>query len=158
MAHLIQRWKYHRQRELTALLAQLWVSQLAQLPQVDAMIPVPLHWRRLLGRGFNQATLLSWQLQREHPALQGVPILCRGVSRSRYTQAQPGMGAGGRLRNLDHAFTAQRRYDNLRLAIVDDVMTTGATAEALAGTLLQAGAADVQLWCLARTPAPGWQT
>ena len=66
------------------------------------------------------------------------------------------MHAPQRARNLHGAFTVQRPCDNLRIAIVDDVLTTGATAASLAWSLRAAGAADVEVWCLARTPAPAF--
>jgi len=64
------------------------------------------------------------------------------------------MGAAARAVNLRAAFTVGNRYDNLRIAIIDDVMTTGATATAMAAALRDAGASHIELWCLARTPAP----
>ena len=65
------------------------------------------------------------------------------------------MNAAERARNLRGAFTARRPCDNLRIAIVDDVLTTGATAAAMATVLHAAGAGHIEVWCLARTPAPG---
>ena len=125
LAHLIQRWKFNGEERLTPLLAELWLQQAGSVTPVDMLVPVPLHWRRKWRRGYNQSELLCRQLRARHPALQ------RG------------------------AFTAQLPCANLRLAIVDDVLTTGATASALARALAAAGADTIEVWCLARTPAPG---
>lgn len=154
LAHLIGRWKFHGERQLTPLLASLWLQQAGEPGPVDVMVPVPLHWRRLWHRGFNQSELLCRQLRALAP--DGVPTRLdhRSVRRSRATAAQSGMGAAQRARNLRGAFTAHNRYDNLRIAIVDDVFTTGATAAAMAHTLRKAGARHIEVWCLARTPAP----
>lgn len=154
LAHLIQLWKYHREQRLTPLLATLWLQANENMGEVDVLIPVPLHWRRLLSRGFNQADLLCRQLRAMSPAIHRAQLDHRSVRRNRATRAQSGSSAVQRHRNLKGAFTATRRYDNLRVAIVDDVFTTGATAAELAATLRSAGADHIEVWCLARTPAP----
>jgi len=157
LAHLIHRWKYQGDRLLTVLLASLWLQQVADLEPVDVLIPVPLHWRRQWQRGYNQADLLARQLRRDDPRIHAAALDKPGVRRHRPTLAQSGIDARQRTRNLRGAFTVFRRYDNLRVAIVDDVLTTGATASSLAGALRDAGALGVEVWCLARTPAPGSQ-
>lgn len=155
LGHLIRRWKFHGERRLTPLLATLWLQQADQPGAIDLLVPVPLHWRRLWRRGFNQSELLCRQLCSLAPQRMPARMDHRGLRRSRPTPAQSGMGAAQRAANLRNAFTARKRYDNLRIAIVDDVFTTGATAAALALTLQGAGAGHVEVWCLARTPAPG---
>lgn len=152
LAHIIGRWKFSGERALTPLLADLWHSGLpTSLPLADALIPVPLHWHRQWRRGFNQAELLAWELQRIYPWLT---VNTRLLRRHRATGAQAGMDARQRSSNLHGAFTVKGGCDNLRVALIDDVMTTGATARELAMTLKQAGAARVEIWCLARTPPP----
>lgn len=155
LAHLIRRWKFHDERHLTPLLGALWLQAVRSPLPVDTLVPVPLHWRRLWQRGFNQSELLCRQLRSLSPqlALTGLDVSC--VRRARATPAQSGMGAAERAANLRGAFTVHKRYDNLRVAIVDDVFTTGATAAAMAVALRAAGASHVEVWCLARTPAPG---
>jgi ComF family protein len=155
LAYLIQRWKFHGERRLTPLLASLWLQQVGEPPAVDLLIPVPLHWRRLWQRGFNQSELLCRRLRSLPAARAPARLDHRSVRRNRLTRAQSGMGAAQRAANLRGAFTALTRYDNLRVAIVDDVFTTGATAAALAVTLRSAGAEHIEVWCLARTPSPG---
>lgn len=156
LAHLIQRWKFHTERRLTPLLATLWLTSLEKMPAVDVLIPVPLHWRRLWGRGFNQSELLCRKLRSISPPIGAAQLDHRSVRRPRATLAQSRIRAAQRSANLKGAFTAIGRYDNLRVAIVDDVFTTGATAAELAATLRSAGADHVEVWCLARTPGPGY--
>ena len=120
----------------------------------DLLLPVPIHWRRLLGRGFNQATLLAMALQDRDPNLQPLPLPSRVLCRTRAAPAQSTLTAHQRAHNLRGAFALRASVKGQRIAVIDDVMTTGATAEAIARLLKSAGAADVQLWCLARTPPP----
>lgn len=155
MSHIIHRWKYGGETRLTDLLATLWLQQPPAVAPVDLIIPVPLHWRRLCRRGFNQAELLCRSLRAKSPGIRCAGFDHRSVRRARATAAQSGMSARARAANIRGAFTACGRYANLRVAIVDDVLTTGATCHTLAGLLLQAGASHVETWCLARTPAPG---
>ncbi|MEP4145916.1 MAG: ComF family protein [Halioglobus sp.] len=152
LAHIIGRWKFNGERALTPLLADLWHCGLpSSLPPADVLIPVPLHWRRQWHRGFNQAELLARELERTYPWLTVNTGLLR---RRRATRAQAGMDARQRSGNLHGAFTVKGGCDNLRVALIDDVMTTGATANEVARALKRAGAARVEIWCLARTPPP----
>lgn len=155
IAHLIHRWKYRRDRGMTGLLASLWLQRALVQPTVDVLVPVPLHWRRLWWRGFNQSELLCRALLATGPDLERCTLAPRLAKRRRATASQSGMNARQRAGNLAGAFTVHGRCDNLRVAIVDDVFTTGATAAAMAGALTAAGAAHIEVWCLARTPAPG---
>lgn len=113
----------------------------------DVVVPVPLSWRRLMWRGHNQAGLIA----RRPAAKTRVPIdydLCRRV---RHTPPQTGLSRTARGRNLTRAFDV-RRAPPARVALVDDVMTTGTTLRSLARALLAAGAAEVHVWVAARTP------
>jgi predicted amidophosphoribosyltransferase len=105
---------------------------------------------RLRGRGFNQAL----EIARVVGAELGVRVDARAVARVRDTMPQPGLGIRARRENLRGAFRCDRDLAGLSVAIVDDVMTTGATAEAVACALRQAGAESVVLWVAARTPRP----
>lgn len=154
-AFLLHRWKFHGDRRLSALLAHLWLSQWPPSGAVpDIMLPIPLHWSKLLRRGFNQSECLAMELRRQSRSLKNVKIDTRLLQRHRATSAQSGLAAHQRRANVRGAFTARRRCDNLRIAIVDDVLTTGATAAAVATTLRDAGASHIEIWCLARTPEP----
>lgn len=154
MAHLVTRWKFHRDDYLTPLLADLWLAGAAGATPVDLVVPVPLHWWREWRRGYNQAELLAGAVLRRSPALSRRGLDRRLLRRNRPTAPQSGMDARARRRNLRGAFTVARPCDSLRIALVDDVLTTGATAAAASRALLEAGAESVDLWCLARTPAP----
>jgi ComF family protein len=121
---------------------------------VDVVVPVPLHWTRLLQRGCNQSELLLREVRKMLPAALPMTIDSRLAQRRRRTAPQSSMHALQRAPNLRGAFTVQRPCDNLRIALVDDVLTTGATVASLAHALRAAGAAEVEVWCLARTPAP----
>jgi ComF family protein len=111
-------------------------------------VPVPLHARRLRERGFNQATEIASALGR---ALER-PVLLAGIRRRGAQVAQAGRGAAERLENVATAFAVERDLAGARLAIVDDVVTTGATVNALAAALRGAGAARCDVWAVARTP------
>jgi ComF family protein len=152
---LIQRWKYQREQRMTPLLASLWQQQAEFLAPIDVLVPVPLHWHRQWRRGFNQSELLCRHLKMICPELKSCAIEHRLIRRQRATAAQSGMNAKQRARNLKGAFTVHKPCDNLRIAVVDDVFTTGATAAAMAHALQAAGARSIEVWCLARTPAPG---
>jgi ComF family protein len=154
---LITRFKHQRQWPLGRLLAELLGEHLAHaleegLPRPYALLPVPLARGRLRQRGFNQAAMLAGWLG-ERLQLPVLDIL----QRSRDTPAQQGLDAAARKRNLRGAFTLDdpQQIAGHHLALVDDVLTTGATANALARLLLRAGAARVDVYCLARTPSPG---
>lgn len=155
LAQLIQRWKFHGETRLTPLLAALWLQRVGRPEPPDLIVPVPLHWRRLWQRGFNQSELLSRQLRRACEPLATTELAPRALRRKHATLAQSGMSAPQRTANIRGAFTVERPCGNLRVAVIDDVLTTGATASAAAGALLAAGASEVEVWCLARTPAPG---
>lgn len=154
IALLISRWKYGRDFALVELMAELWwrYAQITHSP--DLLLPVPLHWQRLLSRGFNQAELLAQAIHRRHPQLARTRLAPRILRRRRATDAQARLGRRQRQLNTGSAFVLRGEVQGLRVAIVDDVCTTGATANAIAAQLRGAGAAQVELWCLARTPAP----
>ena len=154
--HLIHLWKYQGERRMTPLLTSLWLQETELHSNIDVLVPVPLHWRKRWRRGFNQSELLARQLLATCPRMKSCKVEHRLVRRSHSTAAQSGISAGQRTRNLRGAFTVNEPCDNLRVAIVDDVLTTGATAAAVANALATAGASYIEVWCLARTPAPGF--
>jgi ComF family protein len=132
-------------RHLADLLAAEAPEHLA-LTAWDAVVPVPLHWSRRWRRGYNQAEILARGLRRRH----GLPVL-RVLVRTRPTPPQHG-DAAERRRNVRGAFTLPRpaAVAGRRLLLVDDVFTTGATANGCALVLREAGAADVGVLTLAR--------
>lgn len=152
---LIAAAKFGRQVPVAHGLGELLALRMPALPEPpDAVVPVPLHWRREAERGFNQAEEIAHALCRaRHWPLR--PDLCRRV---RPTPEQSTLGAADRRENLRGAFAlrqagAVRGYR--RVMVVDDVVTTGATAAAVAELFRQAGVTELTLWTVARTPEPG---
>lgn len=141
--------KYRHRLALAAYFAQ--ALSRAGLPQADLVLPMPLHARRLAERGFNQAVEIARPLARE----LGVGLDLTSVRRLRDTAAQAGLTREERQRNLRGAFVSESRFDGLRVLVVDDVMTTGASLDALAAVLKRQGAARVENLLVARTPPPG---
>lgn len=154
IAFLVHKWKFQGEKQLTALLANLWSSQRSISQPIDLIIPVPLHWRKLWRRGFNQAELLARNIHSLHPLLHNTKVDVGQVIRTRATESQVGLNASERGDNLSAVFRSRKTCVGMRIAIVDDVMTTGSTVTALSECLLNAGALSVEVWCLARTPAP----
>jgi len=155
---LVTRFKHQANAPLGRLLGQLLERHLLHayeegLPRPDRLVPVPLSRRRERQRGFNQAQLLAQWLA----VPLGLPVDNRLVRRMQDTPAQQGLDAATRKRNLRNAFALADGavVEGLHLALVDDVLTTGATAERIARLLRRAGARRVDVYCLARTPAPG---
>ncbi|MEM7663368.1 MAG: ComF family protein [Pseudomonadota bacterium] len=118
--------------------------------QADLIVPVPLHYRRLISRGYNQAGWLAAALGRR----TGKPVRHSVLKRTRTTPSQAGRSARDRYRNVRGAFAVRPRHhkstSGKRILLIDDVLTTGATAAAAARALNKAGAADVSVLVLAR--------
>jgi len=121
---------------------------LADRPEV--IVPVPLHRRRLAMRGFNQATEIAQPVSRR----LGLPLRPGACVRVRHTIEQSSLSGRARRRNLVGAFVAGRELAGRRVAIIDDVLTTGSTVRAVAAAISAAGADDVQVWTVARTCTP----
>jgi ComF family protein len=135
---------------LARFAAQLRRAGRGVLPEADYIIPVPLHTKRRVQRRYNQSALLARALAKI-TTVEFDPNLLRRV---RHTLSQGGQSAKGRRRNVRGAFAvpdeAKPRLKGAQIVIVDDVMTTGATVEACASTLLRSGAKRVDILCLAR--------
>ncbi len=116
-------------------------------PPADGIVPVPVTARTLRERGFNQTLLLSRILSKR----LGLPVKMDLLFKKRETLPQIGLRAKERAGNLKNAFEAKGRADGLRLILVDDVMTTGATARECSKALLKAGAKEVIVVTLARS-------
>jgi ComF family protein len=148
----LPRFKFHHDLAAGRLLSQLMHDACASAPRPDALAPVPLHWSRLRSRGYDQALELARPLAR---AL-ALPLRSDLLARTRATSAQSTLHAGERRQNLRGAFAAKpvsaRRHLPAHVALVDDVLTTGATLHAAARALLDAGVARVDAWTCARTP------
>jgi ComF family protein len=152
---LIVNFKFHGMSELATVLALPLLAAVrrsgAALPQL--LLPVPLSPARLAERGFNQA----WEIARRVAALLNLPAQPQVLTRVLDTAHQTELSRAQRRANLRAAFVvpaaAQTALQGRHVAVIDDVMTTGATAEEASRALLRAGAARVDLWVLARTPA-----
>ena len=151
---LVQRFKFNRSLASGVALAEELsrvVGRSGRRP--DVIAPVPLHGWRFFRRGYNQADVLARRLGRDLEVRVDAGLL----QRCRRTAAQSGLDAAQRRRNVRGAFrVARRRRAPVPpcVALVDDVMTTGATLEACTRALLQAGARSVLLWIVARAPPP----
>lgn len=155
---LITRFKHQAKWPMGRLLGALLSHHLQHafdegLPRPDRLLPVPLANKRQRERGFNQAEMLCTWLGKSL-SLPTEPLWLRRIID---TPAQQQLDAATRKRNLRNAFalTPACKVNGLHLALVDDVLTTGATAECLARLLIKAGASRVDVYCLARTPKPG---
>lgn len=152
---LVQQFKYRRQLSSGKLLARLLADHCKPADtndqQPDHLVPVPMHWRKRWQRGFNQSELLAYWVGKQ----LGIPVLA-AAAQNRYQHSQKGLGRQARLRNQRHLFhiasAAKRHLAGKHIALVDDVVTTTATARALSELLLKAGARQVDIWALARTP------
>jgi ComF family protein len=155
---LISRFKHQSQWPLGRVLAEQVSRHLQHafdegLPRPEVLLPVPLARKRLRQRGFNQAGMLANWLG----SALAIQVDAKLLQRVQDTPSQQQLDAASRRRNLREAFalSSEPRIAGRHVAIVDDVLTTGATAEALARLLKRAGAARVDVYCLARTPKPG---
>ncbi|MBS2022511.1 MAG: ComF family protein [Deltaproteobacteria bacterium] len=143
LADAIAAFKYRGHEHLARPLSSLLVA--TQAPRVDALVPIPLHSARLRSRGFDQALLLA----RHASDRLRVPML-EALERVRATRPQVGLSRNDRRANVRGAFTVREKVEGRAVCLIDDVYTTGATAEAAALSLLNAGARRVELRTLAR--------
>ncbi len=147
--------KYQGRRDGLSLLSG-WMASAGRdlLSDADLIVPVPLHYFRLVRRGFNQSVWLAAGLSRA----SGKPMSVGLLKRARATPTQGGLSAEGRRRNVQGAFRVRKgqkaKIKDQKILLVDDVLTTGATAEACSQVLLRAGARCVDVLTLARVAAP----
>jgi ComF family protein len=151
---LVHRLKYGDRLDLAAFMGR-WMARAGRelLDDADALVPVPLHWRRLWGRRFNQAAALAQAAAEE----RGIPVLTTALKRRRATVQQVGMSRSARAVNVQGAFEVTHEGKNSirgrRLVLVDDVLTSGATVDACTRALLRAGAGNVDVLVFARVVA-----
>jgi ComF family protein len=147
--------KDHQPRTLGRALLPFLLDSLHDIygtsrPWPQLLVPVPSHWRTRLRRGFNQAHALADMLGRA-TAIPVKPL----VKRHGGSRLQKTLDRKTRFANLRGAFKCSFVGQGECVAVVDDVITTGATAELISECLLKAGAREVHIWALARTPKPG---
>jgi ComF family protein len=140
LAPMMGRWLCHAGGELLA--------------EADALVPVPLHWRRRWARRFNQSAMLAAAVS----AASGVPIAGGALKRVKFTAQQVGLSRAARATNVQGAFRVppegKAAVAGRRLVLVDDVLTSGATVEGCAKALLRAGARNVDVLVFARVADP----
>ena len=161
MRDLIHLWKFQNRPQLTGLLAELLLSHLPtdsgeslKHPGAAAhtvLIPIPTQWRRQVRRGFDHTWLLANAIQSQWA--QPAPV-SPWLKNRHYRPAQHRLNKKSRLADTQDRFIAHPAITGQNVALIDDVMTTGATARAAARACTEAGAHSVAVWCLARTPAP----
>ena len=152
---LVHALKYGDRLELAPLMG-LWIARAGRelLVDADALVPVPLHWRRLWMRRFNQSALLAKAIARAN----NIPIMETVLKRVKPTIQQVGLSKTERAQNVQGAFRvpadAKSGVAGRRLILVDDVLTSGATVDACTRALLRAGATNVDVLVFARVVDP----
>src|SRR5579863_7362384 len=152
---LVHALKYGDRLDLAPMMGR-WISHAGReiLAEADALIPVPLHWRRLWARRFNQSAMLAAAISTE----SGVPIAAGALKRVKPTAQQVGLSRSERAANVQGAFRVppegRGEVAGRRLVLVDDVLTSGATVDGCARALLRAGAANVDVLIFARVAEP----
>jgi ComF family protein len=153
---LIHRLKYGDRTDLALTLGRMMAQAGRELlPDADLVVPVPLHRTRLWTRRFNQAAVLATVVARQ----SGVPLAPLALARVKRTRQQVGLTRTQRAENLQGAFrvlpNARPQIEGRRILLVDDVLTTGSTANAAARALLRAGASAVDVLTFARVVTDG---
>jgi ComF family protein len=148
---MIPRLKYHGQLAIAPVLGECLAQALEHAPRPDRLIAMPLHAARIRERGFNHATEIARSVARQ----LGLPLDLDSCRRTRDTPPQMGLKYDARRRNVRGAFSCSGEVQEQRIALIDDVMTTGTSLDELAATLKLAGALEVSCWVVARTLAPG---
>ncbi len=143
---LIADLKYHDKLFLSQFFAQLMGDKLRNRRQPDLLIPIPLHPNRLRQRGYNQ----SFELAKALSIKLGIPTSNRYLIRTIDTKSQASIPFKARKQNIQHAFKLIQTEVPAHIAIIDDVLTTGHTANAAVKQLRQAGAITIEIWTIAR--------
>jgi ComF family protein len=147
LAEAINLYKFHGIKRLAGPLGEFLIDFSPEL--IDAVVPVPLSVSGLRNRGFNQSLLLA----KTFADRKDIPLVMDGLLKCRETGPQIGLSAKERAKNLKDAFSVARRFDGYRVLLVDDVMTTGSTANECSRQLLRVGAEEVSVLTLARASA-----
>lgn len=145
--HLLTAFKYAGDLALAEVLAEPLARCAAGHPKPDLLVPMPLHPTRLKERGFNQALEIARPLSR----WLDIPLGADACRRTRDTPAQAGLQWKQRRSNMRGAFACDLDLTGKKVAVLDDVMTTGSTLDELSRVLLRCGAAEVSAWVVART-------
>ena len=144
---MLQRYKYSHLLALAETFGALMTDSIAPTSLPDVIIPMPLHPQRLAERGFNQAVEIARFVSRR----LGIKMDMTSCSSIKLAPPQVSLPLKQRVKNMRGAFACNQRLDSLHIALIDDVMTTGASLHALAKTIKSAGADKVECWVIART-------
>lgn len=144
---MLQRYKYQQALPIGHCLTRLVLQQWQATLRYDGLIPMPLHPNRLKSRGFNQTQLLAKRIATQ----ASIPLWDHHCERRVDTPPQAGLTLKARLKNIRNAFHTDQRFDGKSILLLDDVMTTGASLNALATVLKSAGAERVDCLVIART-------
>ncbi|MBT8140107.1 MAG: ComF family protein [Gammaproteobacteria bacterium] len=162
VGRLVNGLKHHRELFQAPILSDLLYTSLLRrslastrdagiAAPIDLLLPVPLHPQRLRERGFNQALEIAKPL-----ALRlRIPLERFACVRTQSTSSQQGLARAARTANMRGVFRCDQSVQQKCVAIIDDVMTTGSTVDAVAHAVLLAGASSCEVWCVARTAEPG---
>ena len=145
---LLHALKYKGNQDVGILLGQMFGQELAaegQLPPADIILSIPLHRKKLKQRGYNQSDLLAQGLSEA----TGIPWSGTMLQRTRYTATQTGKSKIERRENVHGVFTVSPNFAAERVILIDDVLTTGATLEECASTLLAAGCKHIYIMTIA---------
>ena len=148
---LVSRFKYRGKFCNGVLLADILLKHILSTQsseELDLIVPVPLHWQRQFVRGFNQSHWLAKYLGHH----LNIPVNDQLLKRCNNTPSQKGLKRKQRQKNLKGAFLVNGNLTGKRIALVDDVVTTGSTVTEISKLLKKAGAKHIEIWCLARTP------
>ena len=155
---IVQNIKYNGRLELirpiTRHLADILQDYYSDSPWPETIIPVPLHKRRLCQRGYDQSLLIAREIHAQLRHIRHLDLDINCLKREHATKTQQGLDVRGRRKNLRNAFSMNNQAGYKHVALVDDVVTTGETASEISRLLKRCGTRRVDIWCLARTPAP----
>ncbi|AML49604.1 competence protein ComF [Coxiella burnetii] len=147
---LITELKFHQKLLYARFFATCFIEKIKKRrdkPLPQALIPIPLHRKRLQKRGFNQALEIAKPIAKQFQ----LPLLLNQIERIKNTQPQTELLAKKRLRNVKNAFTLTKSISAKHVAILDNVITTGHTINELARTLSDNGVEKIEIWCCAKT-------
>lgn len=145
--HLIGKMKYEGDLSCAAVLGDLLLESVSNIDQIpDVLIPVPLHNKRLVKRGFNQSIEISRAISKQ----LDVPLKIQCVQRTKPTQAQQSLNLKQRKQNIKGCFEVQKTLNYKHVVLIDDVITTGSTVNELARVLKKSGVEKVSVWSIAR--------
>ena len=147
---MLPRFKFHKDLSAGRLLVELFCRNTLDIDLPEALVPVPLHAKRLRERGFDQALELAKQIARQ----KGLSLRADLLVRTRHTSAQTYLDGSQRRKNCRGAFAVRTGKLPEHVALVDDVMTTGATVYECAKVLGRAGVRRIDIWAMARVATP----